>query len=232
MGSACAWELSAAGEDVLLLEQQDSIYTYGSSQGEARISRSLGAKEDLFSWLQQTSVKEVEKLLLYLNEVDGPGTHSMEDIYTTSPVTYLFYDSQKETIDSLLDGQADPHEVAHGAAEAQTRFGMQVPDSVTVIREYKPYSGTMNPRVLISKMQQGVRKKGNRIRYHSKVTRLTKKEGYYELEVTDTHSGETSLLKATKSGFRGRAVYGRIIKGGGPLFSKPDFHQTALPGLF
>ena len=198
MGSATAWELSAAGEDVLLLEQQDSIYTYGSSQGEARISRSLGPKDDLFSWLQQTSVAEVQKLLLYLNKVDGPGTHSMEDIYTTSPVTYLMYTSQKAIIDSLLDDQADSHEVAVGSAAAKEKFGMAVPDSMTMIREYKPYSGTLNPRVLISKMQQGTLKKENRIQYHSNVTRLTKKEGYYELEVTDTHSGKTTLLRAKK----------------------------------
>jgi glycine/D-amino acid oxidase-like deaminating enzyme len=198
MGSATAWQLSAAGEKVLLLEQQDSIYTSGSSFGDARITRSLGAKDDIFSWLQQTSVKQTQELLLYLNEADGPGTHSMEDIYTTAPMTYLFYESQRNTIDSILDGQEDPHDVATGRAEAKEKFGMTVSDSVTVIREYKPYTGTFNPKVLISKMQQGVLKKGNRIQYQSKVTRLIKKEGHYELEVADTTTGDTTILRAKK----------------------------------
>ncbi len=198
MGSATAWQLSANGAKVLLLEQQDSVYTSGSSYGDARITRSLGAREDLFSWLQQTSVQETQALLLYLNEEDGPGTHSMEDIYTTSPMTYLFYESQRETIDGLLNGQEDPHEVAGGTAEAKEKFGMDVHDSVTVIREYKPYTGTFNPRMLIARMQLGVLKKGNRVQYSTKVTRLSRKEGYFELEVANTQTGGTSVLRAKK----------------------------------
>lgn len=198
MGSSTAWELSAAGQNVLLLEQQDSIYTSGSSYGDARISRSLGAKGDLFSWLQQTSVKQTQELLLYLNEADGSGTHSMEQIYNSSPVTYLFYDAQQETIDSILDGQQDPHEVAVGAAQAHAKFSMAVPDSATVIREYKPYSGTLNPRVLIRKLHQGILAKASRIRYGSKVTRLVKKGGVYEVEVLDLATGTTTTLRANK----------------------------------
>ena len=38
MGSSTAWELSKYGQNVLLIEQQDSVYTFGSSLGEARIS--------------------------------------------------------------------------------------------------------------------------------------------------------------------------------------------------
>ncbi|SDH52863.1 FAD-dependent oxidoreductase [Winogradskyella thalassocola] len=49
MGSSTAWELSKYQQNVLLLEQQDSIYTFGSSFGEARISRSLGPKEDVLA---------------------------------------------------------------------------------------------------------------------------------------------------------------------------------------
>jgi len=41
MGSATAWQLSRQGNEVLLLEKQDSIYTQGSSYGVARIARSL-----------------------------------------------------------------------------------------------------------------------------------------------------------------------------------------------
>ena len=78
MGSSTAWELSKYGQNVLLLEQQDSIYTFGSSFGEARISRSLGPKEDIFSFLQQTSIKETKGLIEYLNEGEREVLHSME----------------------------------------------------------------------------------------------------------------------------------------------------------
>lgn len=220
MGSATSWQLARTGAPVLLLEQQDSVYTYGSSYGDARISRSLGAKDDLFSWLQQTSVKQTQELLLYLNEVDGPGTQSMEDIFTTSPVTYLFYESQRETIDRLLNGQQDPHEVARGTDEAKDKFGMEVPDSVTVIREYKPYSGTLNPGALIASLQQGILKSGNRVRYHTKVTRLTKKDGHYELETTDTHSGEKQLLQAKKVVSAAGPYTGELLRETVPYFEK------------
>lgn len=218
MGSATAWQLSAAGEEVLLLEQQDSVYTSGSSYGDARITRSLGAREDLFSWLQQTSVRETQELLLYLNEADGPGTHSMEDIFTTSPMTYLFYESQRKTIDGLLSGQENPHEVAKGTAESKEKFGMEIADSVTVIREYKPYSGTFNPRMLIAKMQLGVLKKGNRVQYSTKVTRLSRKEGYYELEVTNTKTGGTSVLQAKKVVSAAGPYTGPLLKEVAPYF--------------
>ena len=220
MGSATAWQLARAGVPVLLLEQQDSIYTYGSSFGDARISRSLGAKDDLFSWLQQTSVKQTQELLLYLNEVDGPGTHSMEDIFTTSPMTYLFYESQRETIDGLLNGQQDPHEVARGTAEVKEKFGMDVPDSVTVIREHKPYTGTLNPGTLIASLHQGILKSGSRVRYHTKVTRLTKKDGHYELETTDLHSGEKKLLQAKRVVSAAGPYTGELLREAAPYFER------------
>ena len=66
MGSSTAWQLSKYNQNVLLIEQQDSIYTFGSSFGEARISRSLGPKDNIFSYLQQTSVSETQHLIDYL----------------------------------------------------------------------------------------------------------------------------------------------------------------------
>ena len=91
MGSSAAWELSKYGQNVLLVEQQDSIYTFGSSFGEARISRSLGPKQDIFSFLQQTSVSETKKLIDYLNEGELKDSHSMEDIYHFARNIYLFH---------------------------------------------------------------------------------------------------------------------------------------------
>ena len=149
MGSSTAWELSKYGQNVLLLEQQDSIYTFGSSFGEARISRSLGPKEDIFSFLQQTSIKETKGLIEYLNEGETRTLHSMEDIFTTSPVTYMYSTSQLNEVETLLDGQKDKYEYASNKEKAEEKFGMKIPDTTIVIREFKQYSGTLNPKILI-----------------------------------------------------------------------------------
>ena len=107
MGSSAGWQLSKNGAKVLLIEQQDSIYTFGSSFGESRISRSLGAQGDIMSFLQQRSVVETKELIEYLNESDSGMRHFMEDIYQTSPVTYIRYKSQKEELNILLQEQQD-----------------------------------------------------------------------------------------------------------------------------
>ena len=60
MGSAAAWQLARQGNHVLLLEQQDENYTNGSSYGEARVTRSLGEKEDIFTYLKDECVRHRE----------------------------------------------------------------------------------------------------------------------------------------------------------------------------
>jgi len=84
MGSSTAWELSKNAANVLLIEQQGTVYTKGSSFGESRISRSLGSKNDIFSYLQQTSVIETQHLVDFLNEFDSARNHCMEDITAVS----------------------------------------------------------------------------------------------------------------------------------------------------
>ena len=94
MGISAAWHLSNMGESVLLLEQQSARYTYGSSFGKRRISRSLGEKDEIFTYLQNTSIEYTKQLIHFLNEL-GQSKHQMADVYTTSPVTYccLLYTS-------------------------------------------------------------------------------------------------------------------------------------------
>ena len=198
MGSSTAWELSKYGQNVLLIEQQDSIYTFGSSFGEARISRSLGPNEDIFSYLQQTSVSETKNLIDYLNDGEKQALHSMEDIYTTSPVTYIYSKSQLNEVEELLDGQTDKYEYASNAEEAAEKFGMKIPDTTMVIREFKEYSGTLNPKVLIEKLHQGIRKSGNRIDYNQKVTSLKKEDGIYKIKITDTKTGTNKTILSKK----------------------------------
>jgi len=195
MGSATAWELTAAGKKVLLLEQQDSVYSFGSSFGEARISRSLGARYDIFSWLQQTSVAETKALNDYLNKHSGE-THSMEDIYRTSPVTYLYDTSQQREVDNILYRQADTTKYAPDPAAARQLFGMKIPDTALVIREYKQYSGTMNPSALIAKMHQAILLGGNRVKYRQQVTGLRKVDDIYEVAIMDLTKGKEQTLRA------------------------------------
>lgn len=179
MGSSAAWHLSDQGQNVILIEQQDSTYTFGSSLGEARIARSLGLKKDIFSYLHNRSISETEKLIRFLNEKEGADNHQMEDIYTTSPVTYIYYDSWKNTVENLINNQSDPFEYAASAEEASQKFGMSVPDSALVLREFKQYSGTMNPKELIKNLHTGIQHHGNAIWYHHKVISLRKKDDLF-----------------------------------------------------
>ncbi len=219
MGSSTAWELSKYGQNVLLLEQQDSIYTFGSSFGEARISRSLGPKEDIFSFLQQTSIKETKGLIEYLNEGEREVLHSMQDIYRTSPVTYIYTQSQINEVEELLDGQLDKYEYASTKEEAKETFGMKISDTTMVIREYKQYTGTLNPKVLIKKLHLGIRKSGNRINYSQKVTSLKKEDGIYKIKIIDNKTGTNKTILSKKVVAAAGPYNGILVKDIAPYFS-------------
>ncbi len=219
MGSSTAWELSKYGQNVLLLEQQDSIYTFGSSFGEARISRSLGPKEDIFSFLQQTSVKETQSLIEFLNEGEIKALHSMEDVYRTSPVTYIYSQSQLKDVENLLDGQLDKYEYASNKEEAVEKFGMKISDTTLIIREYKEYTGTLNPKMLIKKLHQGIRKSGNRINYNQKVTSLKKEDGAYKIGISDTKTGKNKTILSKKVVAAAGPYNGTLVKDVAPYFS-------------
>jgi len=218
MGSSTAWELSKYGQNVLLLEQQDSIYTFGSSFGEARISRRLGPKNDIFSFLQQTSVNETKHLIDFLNKGELQELHSMQDIYTTSPVTYIYTESQSDEVENLLDGQLDKYEYASGKEEAEEKFGMKISDTTMVIREFNPYSGTLNPKILIRKLHQGIRKSGNRVQYGQKVTDLKKEDGIYKLTINDTKSGISKTILSKKIVAAAGPYNGVLVKDVAPYF--------------
>jgi len=220
MGSSTAWELSKYEQNVLLIEQQDSIYTFGSSFGEARISRSLGPNQDIFSYLQQTSVKETKDLIEYLNEGETEILHSMEDIYRTSPVTYIYSKSQLNEVEKLLDGQTDKYEYAPNSGEAKEKFGMKISDTTMVIREYKQYTGTLNPIVLIKKLHQGIRKSGNIISYNQKVTSLKKEDGIYKINITDTKTGTKKTILSKKVVAAVGPYNGNLVKDIAPYFSR------------
>lgn len=184
MGSSAAWHLSQRGLDTLLLEKQEEEYTNGSSYGEARVSRSLGYDGDILAYLQQRSVIETKKLIDFLNTKDNE-QHSMQDIFTTSPVTYLYHKNQIKDYEAVLDQQTDPHDFASSVARAAEKYDMNIPSNFIVIREYKQYSGTMNPRALIRKLHRAIRLSDGTVRYGSHVHSVETINGGYSIRLSD-----------------------------------------------
>ncbi|WP_395339534.1 FAD-dependent oxidoreductase [Ningiella sp. W23] len=220
MGSSAGWELSKSGEEVLLIEQQDEKYTFGSSLGEARISRSLGEQGDIFSFLQQQSVAQTAALIDYLNETENAQHHSMDDIYRTSPMTYIRYTSQQNDVDRLLAEQADPYKFAPDSSTAKALFGMQIPDSLMIIREYKKYTGTLNPNVLISKLHKAMNYAGSDIWYNEKVISLTRKNALYEIQIENTKTGQVRTILSKKVVVAAGPYNGQVIKSIAPYFNE------------
>jgi len=194
MGSAAAWHLSRSGKKVTLFEQQGPDYTYGSSLGKTRIARSLGPQKDIFSYFHNRSVQETEKLIEFLNREDESATHRMEQVYTTSPVTYIYYTDRQKAVEELLDNQKDPVEYAATPEQAKEKFGMEVSDKARVLRERKKYSGTLHPDVLIRKLHKAVTLNGGNICYRHQVRHIQKSENGYEVEMSNTQSGESQTI--------------------------------------
>lgn len=220
MGSSTGWELSRSGETVLLIEQQDSLYTFGSSLGEARISRSLGAKDDIFSFLQQKSVSETRGLIDYLNTSENSQQHSMDEIYRTSPVTYIRYKSQEEDVKLLLKDQEDRYKFAPDSETAKVLFDMEIPDSLMIIREYKQYSGTLNPEVLISKLHLGMTYYGSKVLYNEKVISLKRKHALYEIQIKNTKTGRLRTIFSKKIVAAAGPYNGELVNEIAPYFKE------------
>jgi len=198
MGNAVAWKLAEQGESVLMIEQQGKNYKNGSSYGEARIARSLGPKKDVFSFVHNRTIKEVEKLIHFLSKASASKKHSMEDIYSTSPVSYLYTKNQYNQIDKLKY-KKQKQDYREGSGDSAFRkFGVTLNPNQVMVREYRKYSGTFNPEVLIQKLRQGIKLKDGRIKYSHKVTKLVKKEAYFELTIFNARNNKTQILQAKK----------------------------------
>jgi glycine/D-amino acid oxidase-like deaminating enzyme len=224
MGSAAAWQLSRKGNGVTLIEQQGPIYSHGSSYGEARISRSLGPEEDVFAWLQQISIRETKKLIHFLNETDKHSVHTMEDVYRTSPVTYLYYKSQEQELQHILHNQNDPYTLATTPEESRKLFGMEITPDMMVIRENKEFSGTLNPQALIAKLHLGIVHSGGTILYNHAVNALTFPDGIYTLNCLNKVSGQTLTLISEKIVSAAGPYTGSLLK-----TLAPEFEQIILP---
>ncbi len=232
MGSSTAWQLSQYGKKVLLLEQQDSKYQTGSSFGESRITRNLGTKNDIFSFVQETTVNETRKLLEYLNGLDQTKKHKMSDIYSKSPVNYIYNKNHPQKYKKLkFKSKKKYYKKASGDA-AFRKFGITIPDSHLLIRESKKYSGTLNPKKLIAKMQLGILKHNNKIKYNCRVIRITKKDNHYELKIKNTNSGKTFILQSKNIIVAAGAYSMPLVKKMAPYFKRLVMPKKILLSYF
>jgi glycine/D-amino acid oxidase-like deaminating enzyme len=221
MGSSAAWQLARAGQRVLLLEKQDAVYTGGSSFGDARISRSLGPPGDIWSYMHNRTVAEMQGLIAVLN--DHGDTLDMNAVYRTSPVNYVRRASQLERY-GYLPEQKDRYEIATTSSEAMDRFGLNMPGDAFIVREYKDHSGTINPAAVIKLLHRGTTVLGGRVAYGQHVTRLSRAASAYRLDVTDVESGVSQTLEVP-----------RVVSAAGPYTGSlleevaPEFERLITP---
>lgn len=220
MGSSAAWHLSDQGNKVLLLEKQDSIYNQGSSQGEARIARSSNRGNDIWSYLHNSAVAETHKLIKDLNGAEQTNTYKVEDLYTTSPVTYVGRTTIYEKLYASLIRQKVTYEMATNPKEGKSMFDVMLPDSVLMQREYNELSGTLNPQKLISYLHKGVKLKGNQLRYNTKVidVQFNDETDLYELKIVDEKTGDSGKLKSKNVISAAGPYTGKLLQNVAPYF--------------
>ncbi len=219
MGSATAWQLAKEGHFVTLLEKQAEIYTEGSSYGEARIARSSNRGSDLWSYLHNLSIKEVKKLIDFLNEADRPKAYEMDDIYTTSQVTYVGRMSIYDKLLASLIRQKVDYKLATTPSEAEELFNMNLPDDVLIQKEYNQYSGTINPQRLIQYLHKAIKLKKGKVEYRQRVKRLTKNSnGIFEIEIQDQNSYNTRTIFSRNVVSAAGPYSGALLKDVAPYF--------------
>ena len=221
MGSSTAWQLARDGQNVLLLEMQGETYTQGSSFGDARISRSLGPPGDIWGYMHNRTVAEMKELVAFLNE-NGDGT-TMDDVYVTSPVNYVRHISRLDG-QAWLSEQPDRIAMASTPAEARELFDIKLPADTYIVREYKDYSGTINPGAVIKALHRGTTHAGGRVAYGKRVTGLRRSGSGYALDVTDVETGELQRIEVPK-----------VVSAAGPYTGSllqdvaPDFDGLITP---
>jgi len=219
MGSSTAWQLANEGHSVILLEKQAEIYTEGSSLGEARIARSSNRGNDLWSYLHNLSVKEAEKLIDFLNKADHPNAHRMDDIYTTSPVTYVGRMSIYDKLLASLIRQNVDYKIATTPSEANEFFNMNLPDDVLIQKEYNQYSGTINPQKLIQYLHRAIIIKNGKVEYGQRVEKLTKNShGIFEIEVRDQTTNKARTIQSKNVVSAAGPYSGGLLKDVAPYF--------------
>ena len=222
MGSATAWHLSNSGLETMLLEKQDSVYNQGSSMGDARIARSNNRGDDIWSFLHNRSVHETEKLIAHLNTTTEESTFLMEDLYTTSPVTYVGRIGIYDRLLASLERQKVDYEMATTPKEALDLFDVELPENILIQREYNRYSGTVNPQRLIRYLHRAIQSLNGTISYQSRVSKLAydaENDCYSITYVNEsTHKEQTILSKKVVSA--AGPYTGSLLKDVAPYFEE------------
>lgn len=219
MGSASAWQLSKQANQVILFEKQDSIYTHGSSFGEARIARSNNRNNDIWSYMHNTSVNENIALIDFLNENEN-NSHSIEDIYTTSPVSYVGKSQIYDKLYASLIRQKVDFKIANSKSEGKILFDVNLPEDVLLQKEYNKHSGLINPHAQITKLHQAISKKGNQVKYNHKVLSIEKKEDFYHLTTLDSKTKKQRSYQAKKIVCAAGPYTSELLQDIAPYFKK------------
>jgi len=232
MGSSVAWKLVEQGAKVTLLEQQGKDFNHGSSYGAARIARSLGPKKDIFSFVHNRTVKEVKKLIAFLNKEGKGAKHKIEDIYSTSPVSYLYTRDQYDQINKLRY-KKQRKDYRRGSGDAAFRkFGVTLNPDQVMVREFRENSGTLDPHALIQKSRLAIGLKGGKIKFNQKVTRLIKKEDYFELQVLNVNTNKTKTIQAKKVVLAVGPYTVEVLKDFAPYFNRVITPKRVLVSYF
>ena len=215
-----------------LLEQQGKNFTNGSSYGVARIARSLGPKNDVFSYVHNRTVKEVKQLNDFLNKKGKGKKHKMEDIYSTSPVSYLYTRDQYDQINKLrYKKQRKDYRRASGDA-AFRKFGVTLKTDEVMVREFREHSGTLNPHELIQKLRLAIGLKGGKISFNQKVTRLTKTGDTFEVEVLNLKTNKKKTIQTKKVVLAAGPYTVEVLKEFAPYFNRVITPKRVLVTYF
>ena len=198
MGSAAAWQLAKSGQKVHLIEQQGPVYSKGSSLGRSRIARSWGLNNNFWGFMHDQTVQEVKELISFLNQKESI-RHRISDIYTSSPVNYVFFDSTTKLggFEGVLHQQNEHCRYAFNPQQAKDLFGLTLPQAAKAwVREEKEYSGTLNPQDLMNKLHRAILLKGGKISYHSRVRKLSYAAPKYRIVLEQDK--QTTILEPSK----------------------------------
>ncbi|NER19112.1 NAD(P)/FAD-dependent oxidoreductase [Spongiivirga citrea] len=220
MGASAAWKLAERGAKVTLIEQQEPNYSKGSSYGSARITRSLGAKKDVFSYVHNQTIKEVSNLIDFLNAEEKTQVHTMGDVYTTSPVTYLHPKEDYLKVNKYRFKKQKNDYSRASQNSSFRKFGMTIPKNTFLVREKREYSGSLNPTVLIDKLRQGVTKKGGVIKYQHQVVGLKKNDDVFEVDILNLKTKNNQKLKISKVVVAAGAYTTEILKDFAPYLNR------------
>ncbi|WP_281989591.1 FAD-dependent oxidoreductase [Aquimarina aggregata] len=220
MGSSVAWKLVDRDAKVVMIEQQGQNYFKGSSIGNTRIARSLGPKKDVFSYAHNKTIQEVTRLLEYLNEEEPKQQHTIDEIYSTSPVSYLYHKNEYAKIEKLRFKKQKKDFNRASPSSSFRKFGMSIPDDTILVREKRQYSGTLNPTELLKKLRSGIEKKGGEIKYEHQVVGLVKKDDIFEVSVLNMKTQKIHKLKAKKVVVCSGAYTVNVLKEFAPYFNK------------